>query len=52
MVSTREDYSEAARTLTVLPTPWMEPADIANAHCSFSGFEIGTGSELLAPWTT
>lgn len=28
---TREDYSEVARTLTVLPTPWMEPADIANA---------------------
>ncbi len=28
---TREDFSEAARTLTVLPTPWMEPADIANA---------------------
>ncbi|MEV5302671.1 mycofactocin-coupled SDR family oxidoreductase [Amycolatopsis methanolica] len=28
---TREDFLEAARTLQVLPTPWVEPEDIANA---------------------
>ncbi|QIZ37737.1 mycofactocin-coupled SDR family oxidoreductase [Saccharopolyspora sp. ASAGF58] len=28
---TREDFLEAARMLQVLPTPWVEPEDIANA---------------------
>ncbi|WP_027928989.1 mycofactocin-coupled SDR family oxidoreductase [Amycolatopsis thermoflava] len=28
---TREDFLDAARTLQVLPTPWVQPEDIANA---------------------
>ncbi|GAB3347660.1 mycofactocin-coupled SDR family oxidoreductase [Amycolatopsis echigonensis] len=28
---TQEDFLEAARTLQVLPTPWVQPEDIANA---------------------
>ncbi|MEU6643570.1 mycofactocin-coupled SDR family oxidoreductase [Saccharomonospora sp. NPDC046836] len=28
---TRDDFLEAARTLQVLPTPWVQPEDIANA---------------------
>lgn len=28
---TQEDFLEAARTLQALPTPWVEPEDIANA---------------------
>lgn len=28
---TREDFAEAARTMNMLPIPWVEPRDIANA---------------------
>ena len=28
---TREEFTEHAKTMSPLPTPWLEPADISNA---------------------
>jgi NAD(P)-dependent dehydrogenase (short-subunit alcohol dehydrogenase family) len=28
---TREEFAEAARTMNMLPIPWVQPVDIANA---------------------